>query len=219
MPLIYSLVSRGVNVLCEYTLPGRSGNFNSITRVLLKKIPDENNKLSYLYDEYVFHYVVSNGLTYLVMSDRDYLRFNAFQYLAEIEKIFLNLYGQRWQTAIAFAFQADFQRQLQLNMEKFNELKDDKIAKIQSDLNSVKDTMVLNIEKVLERGEKIELLVEKTEILDQHAFKFKRGATELKRKMWWKKTKWLIILLIVLALVLYGILAVGCGGPDLPKCK
>jgi len=152
------------------------------------------------------------------MSDREYLRLNAFQYLNEIENLFLNQYGNRWQNAIAFSFQTDFQRQLQLNMDKFNDLKDDKIHKVQQDLNSVKDTMVLNIEKVLERGEKIELLVEKTEILDQHAFKFKKGATQLRRKMWWKSVKWLIVLVVVLILVIYGILAISCGGADLPKC-
>lgn len=41
-------------------------------------------------------------------------------------------------------------------------------------VDSVKDVMVENIERVLERGEKIELLVDKTERLNQQAFKFEK---------------------------------------------
>jgi hypothetical protein len=53
---------------------------------------------------------------------------------------------------------------------------------------------------VLERGEKIELLVEKTEQLNQTAVQFKKKSTGLKRAMWWKNVK-LTILLVLLALV------------------
>jgi hypothetical protein len=55
-------------------------------------------------------------------------------------------------------------------------------------------------DKVLERGEKIELLVDKTEVLDQHAFKFKKQSRQLKRSMWWKNAK-LMILIIIFVLV------------------
>ena len=44
--------------------------------------------------------------------------------------------------------------------------------------------MVENIERVLQRGEKIELLVDKTENLNQQAFRFKRQSTVLRRTMW-----------------------------------
>ena len=40
--------------------------------------------------------------------------------------------------------------------------------------------MVENIEKVLERGEKIELLVDKTDRLNQQAFKFESSSRKLK---------------------------------------
>ena len=51
MPLIYGLISRQENVLAEYT--SSKGNFSTVTRALLVKIPEEDGKLSYLYDEYV----------------------------------------------------------------------------------------------------------------------------------------------------------------------
>jgi len=56
------------------------------------------------------------------------------------------------------------------------------------------------IDRVLERGEKIELLVDKSDQLDQHAFKFKSHSRSLKRAMWWKNAK-LIILISLIVIV------------------
>jgi vesicle-associated membrane protein 7 len=52
----------------------------------------------------------------------------------------------------------------------------------------------------LQRGEKIELLVNKTETLSNNAFKFKKSSTALKRAMWWKNIK-LILLIVVILIV------------------
>jgi len=218
MPLIYSLVSRNIHVLAEYTASGLTGNFSTVSRVLLKKIPDQDNKCSYIYDKYVFHYQVTDGLTYLCMSDTDFDRPLAFQFLSDIRERFVATYGERAKTAIAFAFNADFARVLQAQMEKYNSERDPKIAKIRQQIGDVKDVMMDNIDRVLLRGEKIELLVDKSEILEQHAFKFQRGARTLKRTMCLKNAKWIVLILIVLAILIYIILAISCGGANLPKC-
>lgn len=53
--------------------------------------------------------------------------------------------------------------------------------------------MVQNLEKVLQRGEQIELLVEKTEQLQTNAAEFKKVSTDLKRHYWWRNVKiWII---------------------------
>jgi hypothetical protein len=46
--------------------------------------------------------------------------------------------------------------------------------------DSVKNVMVQNIEKVLERGERIDILVDKTDTLNQASFAFKKRSTELR---------------------------------------
>ena len=56
-------------------------------------------------------------------------------------------------------------------------------------LSCARCSMEQNIDLVLERGEKIDLLVEKTEALDQNAFKFERSAKAVKYAMFWKKVK------------------------------
>ncbi len=51
----------------------------------------------------------------------------------------------------------------------------DTISRVQSQIDTVKDVMIENIDRVLERGEKIELLVDKTDRLNQQAFKFEKS--------------------------------------------
>lgn len=46
---LYSLVARGKTVLAEFTFT--TGNFPTITRVLLGKIAPEDSKMSYVYDQ------------------------------------------------------------------------------------------------------------------------------------------------------------------------
>ena len=49
--IFYSLVARKTVVLAEFT--GRTGNFPTVTRTLLQKIPEADGKQSYLYDTFV----------------------------------------------------------------------------------------------------------------------------------------------------------------------
>ena len=83
MTILYALVARGTTVLAEFT--STSGNFPTITRVLLGKIPEEDGKMSYVYDQFVFHYVVENKITFLCMADEDAKRRVPFAFLDDIK--------------------------------------------------------------------------------------------------------------------------------------
>ena len=97
-------------------------------------------------------------------------------------------YGERWQNAHAFAFNADFRSQLQTQMTHYNKT-DSKIDEINDNLDQVRGVMVENIEKVLDRGEKVELLVKKSEDLNDTTYDFKSKSTSLRNQMWWQKVK------------------------------
>ena len=60
------------------------------------------------------------------------------------------------------------------------------LCRVQVEVSEVKGIMVENIEKVLERGEKLDLLVDKTELLQEGAFNFRREAKRLRQSLWWK---------------------------------
>lgn len=42
---------------------------------ILSKIPPNNSKLTYVWEQYLFHYVSDAGVTYLVMADDSVGRF------------------------------------------------------------------------------------------------------------------------------------------------
>lgn len=217
MPIIYSLVTRGSCVLAEYT--GTSGNFTTVTRRILEKIPPQDAKMSYVYDRHIFHYIVDDGITYLCMADEEFGRRIPFAFLDDIKNRFRATYGDRGKTAIAYGMNTDFSRVLQNQMDYYsNNPSADRINRVRGEIDEVKSVMVHNIEKVLERGERIELLVDKTENLNQNAFKFKKASTQLKRSMWWKNIKIMIILIIVVLVVVYFIVAMACHGLLFQRC-
>jgi vesicle-associated membrane protein 7 len=49
--------------------------------------------------------------------------------------------------------------------------------------------MVENIEKILERGDRIELLVDKTSTIQDNTFHFKKQSRRLRQALWMKNAK------------------------------
>lgn len=49
--------------------------------------------------------------------------------------------------------------------------------------------MVQNIDSILQRGERLDLLVDKTDTLAGQAYAFRRGARSVRRQQWWKNTR------------------------------
>lgn len=73
----------------------------------------------------------------------------------------------------------------------------DELTRAQSELAQVKDIMVQNVEQILSRGERIELLVDKTDNMASQATAFRRGARTVRRSMWWKNSKVMALLIVV----------------------
>ncbi|KAF9984176.1 hypothetical protein BGZ75_004253 [Mortierella antarctica] len=207
MSIIYALVARGSVILAEYT--NSSGNFTTVTEAILAKIPPNNSKLTYAYDRYLFHYICEDGVTYMCMADDTFGRRIPFAFLLDIKERFLAHYGrERAMVALPYGMN-EFSKTIAKQMEYFSTNPNaDRIKQVQGEIEQVKDVMVHNIERVLERGERIELLVDKTDNLNQQAFAFKKRSTALKRTMWWKNTKLTIILGGVVVFLIYLII---CG--------
>lgn len=218
MTIVYALCARGKTVLAEFT--ATSGNFPTVTRVLLSKIPTHDGKMSYVYDRYVFHYIVEAGITYLCMANDMAKRRIPFAFLEDIKMRFKTQFGDAIHSAIAFSMNEEFRPVLRRQMEYYNnDPSADNITQVKRDLDDVKNVMVENIEKVLERGEKIELLVDKTDRLNQTAFKFEKTSKQLKTAMFWRQVRFYAIAFLVVAFVILVVTMSACGGPTFPDCK
>lgn len=93
----------------------------------------------------------------------------------------------------------------------------DTVSRVIGEVSELREVMVENIERVLERGDRLELLVQKTDDLSDSAFVFKRGAATLKRGMWWRniRTTFCVVLLVLFGF--YVVAALLCS-PSLQHC-
>lgn len=80
--------------------------------------------------------------------------------------------------------------------------RDEKLEKIQSNIKDVTIIMRDNIDKVLERGQKIEDLDERAQSLDHHAVKFRDTSWKLRKKMCIDNAKKNILIVIFVLLVI-----------------
>lgn len=83
-----------------------------------------------------------------------------------------------------------------------NAEQDDAIRTAQREIEDVRGIMTRNIEGLLERGERIDLLVDKTDRLGGSAREFRVRSRGLKRRMWWKNVKLMGLLGLVLVLII-----------------
>ncbi|GAB2277210.1 hypothetical protein Dimus_011917 [Dionaea muscipula] len=211
--LIYIFVARGTVILAEYT--EFTGNFTSIAFQCLQKLPATNKKFTYTCDGHTFNFLVSDGFTYCVVAVESVGMQFPMAFLERVKDDFNNKYGGgKAATALAQSLNKDFGPKLKEHMQYCVDHPEEmnKLAKVQSQISEVKGVMRENIEKVLDRDEKIQLLVDKTDNLRNQAQEFRQQGTQMRRKMWLQNMKIkLIVLGIIIALIILIVLSV-CHG-------
>jgi vesicle-associated membrane protein 7 len=219
MAILYCVVSRKTTVLAKYA--SCVGNFSEISDLVITKIPPEDGKMTYSHGNYLYHYINNNNIIVLAITDDDFERSQAFQFLESVYQKFSRQFGTRAQTAIPYAMNTEFSLVICSEMKRFNttEQQDpDRIASLREEVDQVKDIMVANIDSIVERGEKLDLLVDKTENLSSNAVTFKTTSTRLARAMWWKNIKMTVAVVVVVIVVIYFIVSMSCGGLDWKNC-
>jgi vesicle-associated membrane protein 72 len=181
----------------------------------LQKLPSSNNKFTYNCDGHTFNYLVDNGFTYCVVADESAGRQLPMAFLERIKDDFVSKYGGgKATTSAANSLNKEFGSKLNEHMQYCVDHPEEisKLVKVKAQVSEVKGVMMENIEKVLDRGEKIDLLVDKTENLHNQAQDFRSTGTQIRRKMWLQNMKIkLIVLGILIALILIIVLSV-CKG-------
>ncbi|XP_029301405.1 vesicle-associated membrane protein 8 isoform X2 [Cottoperca gobio] len=76
-----------------------------------------------------------------------------------------------------------------------------KFDQVQGQVNEVKVILKDNITKVLERGDRLDDLIGKTDDLQASADSFQRTSTRVARKYWWKNIKMMIIIGVVVLII------------------
>jgi vesicle-associated membrane protein 7 len=143
-----------------------------------------------------------------------------FAYLEDIHTRFIKTYGRVANTALAYAMNDEFSRVLHEQMDYFSSNPNaDTINRVKGEIAEVRAVMVENIDKVLERGDRIELLVDKTSTIQDNTFRFKKQSRRLRQSMWIQNAKLWITLICLVVVLVYIIVAFLCGGIFLSGCR
>ncbi|XP_019173768.1 PREDICTED: vesicle-associated membrane protein 711-like [Ipomoea nil] len=219
MAILYALVGRGSVVLAEHS--AASTNASAIAKQILDKIPgNDDTNVSYSQDRYIFHVKRTDGLTVLCMADDVAGRRIPFAFLEDIHQRFVKTYGRAVLTAQAYAMNNEFSRVLSQQIEYYSKDPNaDRINRIKGEISQVRDVMIENIDKVLERGDRLELLVDKTENMQGNTFRFRKQARQFRSTVWWRNVKLIVAVIVVLLVIGYAVLAFICHGITLPSCR
>ena len=230
--LIYSFVAKGSVVLAEHTT--FTGNFSTIAVQCLQKLPSSSSKYTYSCDGYTFNFLLDSGFVFLVVADESAGRTVPFVFLERVKEDFKQRYAADIKNAgphplddddeeddlfedrfsIAYNLDREFGPRLKEHMQYCMEHPEEisKLSKLKAQITEVKGVMMDNIEKVLDRGERIELLVDKTENLQFQADSFQRQGRQLRRKMWLQSLQMKLMIgggVLILIIVLW---LIACGG-------
>ncbi|WOL12189.1 hypothetical protein Cni_G20954 [Canna indica] len=215
---IYGFVARGTVVLAEYT--EFTGNFPAIAAQCLQKLPSSNKLSTYACDGHTFMFLVHNGYSYCVVT-KDFVAKNlSIALLERLKADFKKKYGGgKADTATAKSLNKEFgpviKEHMQYIIDHAEEV--DKLIKVKVQVSEVKNIMLENINKTMERGEKLNDLQDKTTDLHKEAQGFRKQGTKLRKKMWLQNMK---IKLVVLGILLFLVLIIWvsvCHGFDCIK--
>lgn len=231
--IVYALVARGATILAENTgSASASGNFEVVARMVLSKLEEDNknsnSRQSVEVETHTYHVLPHNGLRYVVLVESSFPPKLAFALLHDTQDRFNTMFEPSdWEQAIAQSLNAEFSGVLSLLMAKYNRMQadgqsvdagDEKVRRVREQIEDVKDVMRTNIDSLLNRGERIELLVDTTERLTQASFKFQESATRLKNQHWWNSRKNKIMLAVALVFIVWLLASTWCGRFDLWNC-
>uniref|UniRef100_A0A6M2EES2 Vesicle-associated membrane protein 727 n=1 Tax=Populus davidiana TaxID=266767 RepID=A0A6M2EES2_9ROSI len=229
--LIYSFVAKGNVVLAEHT--SYSGNFSTVAVQCLQKLPSNSSKYTYSCDGHTFNFLIDNGFVFLAVADESAGRGLPFVFLERVKDDFKQRYSASIKNeahpladddddddlfedrfSVAYNLDREFGPRLKEHMQYCLNHPEEisKLSKLKAQITEVKGIMMDNIEKVLDRGERIELLVDKTENLQFQADSFQRQGRELRRKMWLQNLQMKLMVgggVLVVILILW---FVACGG-------
>ncbi|KAG5355149.1 Vesicle-associated membrane protein 714 [Yarrowia sp. B02] len=212
---IYCAIAHGKTILCQHDFAKRDPK-EVVQLVLAKIAPGESKKASLMYQDLSIHYISTpatsetpEGVTFILITKESCGRKAPFLCLLEMEKKF----NQQYSPQAVGAAQKDGLNKFEGEMVALvNSGKYEDVAKVaQSEINKVRDIMVENVEQILERGERISLLVNRTDEMTNNAVAFRKRSTQAKRNMWWQNVKMTALLGTGIAGFIYILIGSVCG--------
>lgn len=167
-----------------------------------------------------FFHVMHDGTVYFsCLSDDPDPRSHAvaFKFLNHVKDEFRSLYKERRiKRAHAYGLDKDFGPHLRSAMHYYNSnllnlAREAKVEGLREQVESMKLVMGRNINLLLQRGEQLDALEEKSKVLMEDTEVFKKRSSQLKSHMWWQYYKTSCLLMFLVVGVIWLIFSSICG--------
>ena len=182
--ILCGVVSRGTTILSKYIQEVAGSNMNEFIDQVLGNISIiSNTRNSYRVKEtpVLVYYISERGIVYMAITQENMPQENVFKFLEDVKEKFQRYFGDRARSALANQFDGEFGDVLKGGMLRANP---SQITIINNEMEEVKGIMVKSIDAALQRGERMDVLLDKTDDLQTNAGTFKRQAVQIQRNMW-----------------------------------
>lgn len=224
MSIVYALVgSRGV-ILAEKIVPSISGNLQKVAESLMKKVGKEQDQvLFYIHEEHNIHVLIEDGFEYVCFATKAFGRTIPLEFLKAVKESFLSKFGGRTdQKNKTLMFDTDFKSTLRELMANYGSRinTSDKMGAVKSELEKAKHVMEQNIDKAINRGDRLDELVDRSEHLRDHSIQFSSSARSIRRQMCWSNYKSVLSFILLFCVIAWLVITfLLCGGIKYPKCQ
>jgi len=161
----------------------------SDAKKILKKLnPRSVAKCSIDSGQFIFHYMIEDGICYLTLTDKGYPKRLAFLYLEEIHEAFVEELqrdeGSEWRSKVDTVsrpyYFIKFDKVIQLKRKDYADPESrGALRRLNNDLADIHTVMRKNIQEVLDRGERIDHVADVSRKLVDDSKKFKWGTKKL----------------------------------------
>lgn len=151
------------------------------------------------------------GVRFLVVTPADFPRLTAFECLAAMMRSFDQFRSD----------QARLEEEVRKHANTYSDPDSNKVAKVKKQVNEAKTVMMDNVDKIIDRGGRIEDICAETDRLQTEASQFQQQATKLKYAMWKKRIAMIVGGIFVLLVIVFIVTLLLCrkDGFNFDKCK
>lgn len=179
--------------------------YQNQAKMLFKKLNNQSYSRSTIETgPYNFHYMIENGVCYLVLTEKSFSKRLAFSFLEDLQNEFNSQYGPRINSVNRPYSFIEFDTYIQKAKKAFMDSRARRnLSSLNSELQDVQRIMVQNIDDVLQRGSVISELDSKASNLSLLSQKYKKDARYLNLRSTYAKIAAVSVVIFVAFLYFY----------------
>jgi len=154
-----------------------------------------------------FHYIYAQDVVYLIVASNEMALRSVFGCLEAVQTEYEKFKKKGGKVTKSEAMS----RVLNQKMDYFSDPKNDAVIANIMLAEDVKQTMVDNLESMLERGALLEQVSKESEDLLDKSKGFQKSAKKLETVYWWKNMKMKLALIAVVIILIAVVIIAGCG--------